>query len=63
MLRTAMRPSSAMCLTTFTYSLRRSSVSGGKFSRITTPSLFGDTPRSLSRIAFSMAPSVDGRAA
>ena len=30
MLRTAMRPSSAMCLTTLTYSRRRSSVSCGK---------------------------------
>ena len=43
-LRTATRPSSAMCLTTFTYSLRRSSVSGGNARRMTVPSLLGAMP-------------------
>ena len=37
------------------YSLRRSSDSSGKTTRITAPSLPGLTPRSLSRIAFSIA--------
>ena len=43
-LRTATLPSSAMCLTTFTSSLRRSSVSGGKVRRIEMPSLLGLRP-------------------
>ena len=38
-LRSATLPSSAMCLTTFTSSLRRSAVSGGKLRRIAWPSL------------------------
>ena len=50
-------PSSAMVLATFTYSRRRSSVSCGNDKRIEMPSLLGDTPRSLSRMAFSMASS------
>ena len=36
------------------YSLRRSSVSSGKTQRMVLPSLAGLTPRSESRIAFSM---------
>ena len=39
------------------YSLRRSSVSCGNTTRITTPSEDGFTPRSLSRIERSIAPS------
>ena len=50
-----MRPSSAMCRTTFTSSLRRSSVSSGIARRISLPSLFGVRPRSDSMIAFSIA--------
>ena len=45
-----------MCLTTFTNSLRRSSVSGGKVRRIEMPSLLGLSPRSDCWMAFSMAP-------
>jgi hypothetical protein len=56
MFRIATRPSSARAWTCLTSSLRRSSVSGGKASRITLPSLFGVMPRSLDWIAFSMAP-------
>ncbi len=37
------------------YSLRRSSVSSGNEQRISLPSLDGFTPRSESRIAFSIA--------
>ncbi len=48
-------PSSARPFTRFTISLRRSSVSGGKDRRMTTPSLAGLSPRSLLRMAFSMA--------
>ena len=55
-LRTATRPSSARVCTCFTSSLRRSSVSGGKASRITWPSLDGVMPRSLDWIAFSIRP-------
>ena len=47
-LRTATRPSSAMCLTTLTYSLRRSSVSGGKTRRIADAVVARVTPRSES---------------
>jgi hypothetical protein len=36
--------------------LRRSSVSGGKDSRITLPSFEGVMPRSLAMIAFSIEP-------
>ena len=53
--RMAMRASSALCLTTFTISLRRSSVRGGNTRRITWPSLPGLIPRSDCWIAFSMA--------
>ena len=45
-----------MCLTTFTSSLRRSWVSGGKESRMALPSLLGFSPRSEFWMAFSMAP-------
>ena len=38
-------------------SRRRSSVSCGNTTRIVSPSLLGLTPRSLSRIDFSIAPS------
>ena len=37
-------------------SLRRSSVSGGMFSRTTVPSTLGMMPMSLFMIAFSIAP-------
>ena len=40
-------------------SLRRSSVSCGSTMRMRLPSLVGLTPRSLSRIAFSIAPRAD----
>src|SRR5439155_1519629 len=53
--RSATRPSSAMCLTIFTYSLRRSAVSGGNDRRMTLPSLLGLSPRSECWMAFSMA--------
>ena len=53
-LRTAMRPSSARRCTSFTRSLRRSSVSAGMGSLMTVPSLLGLRPRSDSMIAFSM---------
>ena len=43
-LRTATRPSSALWWTTLTISLRRSSVSWGKVSRMTIPSLLGIDP-------------------
>ena len=54
MFRTATRPSSASPCTTFTSSLRRSSVSSGIESRIRLPSLFGVSPRSDSWMAFSI---------
>ena len=54
-LRTATLPCSAMPCTTFTSSLRRSSVSSGIESRITWPSFEGVRPTSDSRIAFSIA--------
>ena len=44
-------------------SLRRSSVSGGKLSRITVPSLHGVIPRSLDMMAFSIAPIASCRTA
>ena len=53
-LRTATRPSSALARASLMYSLRRSSVSSGKPQRSTLPSLDGLTPRSESRMAFSM---------
>ena len=56
MLRIETRLSSALCRATLMYSLRRSSVRSGKTTRMTTPSLFGLTPRSLSRIDRSIAP-------
>jgi hypothetical protein len=55
MLRMLIRASSALCRATLMYSLRRSSVSCGKTTRMTAPSLVGLTPRSESRIARSMA--------
>ena len=54
MFRIATRPSSASWWTTFTSSLRRSSVSSGIVRRIRFPSLDGVRPRSDSRIAFSI---------
>jgi cytochrome d ubiquinol oxidase subunit II len=48
----------AIVRTTLTYSLRRCSVRAGKLMRMTTPSFDGFTPRSLSRMARSMAGSV-----
>ena len=56
MVRTALRASSAILWTWRESSLRRSSVSGGTGMRTTLPSLFGFSPRSDARIAFSMAP-------
>src|SRR5688500_844614 len=53
--RTATRPSSASLCSIFTYSLRRSSVSAGIGTRTIVPSLDGFSPRSDSRIAFSMS--------
>src|SRR2546425_984627 len=53
--RTATRPSSANLWMTFTSSLRRSSVSGGRGMRIRLPSLEGVRPRSDARMAFSTA--------
>ncbi len=55
--RTATLPSSALWRTTFTSSLRRSSVNGGNASRMTFPSFVGLMPRSEAMIAFSIAPS------
>ena len=55
MLRMITRPSSASLRTTFTSSLRRSSVRVGTASRMTLPSLLGVIPRSDFRMAFSMA--------
>src|SRR3954469_2828199 len=54
-LRIATRPSSARWRTTFTSSLRRSSLSSGIARRISRPSLLGVSPTSDSMIAFSMA--------
>jgi hypothetical protein len=54
MFRMTTRPSSAIFRTTFTSSLRRSSVSAGTASRISLPSLLGVIPRSDFRMAFSM---------
>src|SRR5699024_9179012 len=53
-LRTDTRASSALALASLVYSLRRSSVSSGSTIRTTLPSLAGLTPRSESRIAFSI---------
>ena len=55
MLRTAIRASSALALASLMYSLRRSSVSCGMTTRMEFPSLLGFTPRSASRMTFSMA--------
>ena len=55
MLRMLTRLSSALDLAVLTYSRRRSSVSSGKTTRMSTPSLVGLTPRSLFLIAFSIA--------
>ena len=54
--RISTRASSIRLWTTLTRSLRRSSVSGGMFSRTTVPSTLGISPMSLLGIAFSMAP-------
>ena len=56
MFRISTRASSIRLWTTLTRSLRRSSVSGGMFSRTTVPSTFGTSPMSLFWIAFSIAP-------
>jgi hypothetical protein len=48
------RESSARCLASYTYSLRRSWVSCGKARRMTWPSFAGLMPRSELRIAFSI---------
>jgi hypothetical protein len=53
------RPSSAILWSTFTYSLRRSSLSGGMGTRITLPSFAGFRPRSAVWIARSMSPMSD----
>jgi hypothetical protein len=53
-LRIFTRPSSAMLCRTFTISRRRSSVSGGMARRMSLPSLDGFSPRSESRIDFSI---------
>ena len=55
MLRAATRPSSAMCRTCFTSSLRRSSVSCGIGSRMIWPSFDGVSPRSDSWMPRSMS--------
>src|SRR5215213_8021928 len=52
--RTETRASSALCLASLMYSLRRSSVSSGRTIRMVLPSLEGLTPRSELRIDFSM---------
>ena len=49
------RASSALCRASLMYSLRRSWVSSGSVTRIRFPSFDGLTPRSESRIDFSMA--------
>ena len=54
MLRMATLASSPLARAIFTRSRRRSSVSCGKTTRRTWPSFVGFTPRSLSRMAFSM---------
>ena len=51
------RASSPLLRATLPSSRRRSSVSWGNSTRMIMPSLVGLTPRSLSRIAFSMAAS------
>jgi hypothetical protein len=53
-LRTATRAFSASCFTTLINSLRRSSVSAGIGTRMVSPELAGFSPRSESRIAFSI---------
>ena len=55
MLRIEILPSSAFPLAILMYSLRRSSVSSGSTTRRVLPSLVGFTPRSESRMAFSIA--------
>ena len=54
MLRMATLPPSPRFLTCLVSSLRRSSVSWGKISRITRPSFWGLMPRSETWMAFSM---------
>ena len=55
-MRIATFASSAFLLTTFTNSLRRSSVNCGIAKRIESPSLLGFNPKSDVKIAFSIAP-------
>jgi hypothetical protein len=57
MLRMETLASSPLCRATLPSSRRRSSVSCGNTTRMIMPSFVGLTPRSLSRIAFSIAPS------
>ena len=59
MLRIETRLSSALCRATLMKSRRRSSDSSGKTTRMMAPSLDGFTPRSLLRMARSIAPSED----
>ena len=59
MLRIDTRPSSALCRAILMYSRLRSSESSGKTTRMIAPSFAGFTPRSLFRIAFSIAASDD----
>lgn len=59
MLRSATFASSPVLETPLISSLRRSSVSGGKFRRICLPSFCGLMPRSETWIAFSMALSTE----
>src|SRR5207253_8789312 len=49
-LRIATRASSAFCLTSFTYSRRRSSVRGGMGTRMTCPSLAGRSEEHTSEL-------------
>src|SRR6185503_3548188 len=55
MLRTATLAFSPSCFTILVISRRRSSVSGGIGTRMTSPEVAGFTPRSESRMAFSTA--------
>ena len=57
-LRTAIFPSSANFLTSFTSSFRRSSLSGGIGTLRMLPSLTGFSPRLPFRTAFSIGPSM-----
>ena len=63
MFRIEIRASSALCLASLMYSLRRSSVNCGSTTRMILPSMVGFTPRSESRMPSRCAPSrlVEGR--